>query len=316
MQYQTSACSHLPGLVPNPKPNPPSEDICDIIRSFLHKFDTTDLPPVEDVVLEDLCIKEAECRGYDLGVLRPSLTVGLNIAASAYRHLTDNNVKIYIAFYTMILTYLDDTYPDDPDVLIGVPNFTKYFMSTEKQPSKTLNDLAILLTETPQFFGPIAADFIIHSTLRFITGLILETRSKYEPRHKNDKYAMFLREISGDSDAYAMFIFPADLPYHVYIQTLPLLRDVVSFMNDIPSFYKEECEGENHNLISLLAEARGDPKSKALRYVVEKCMEAHETTLLILSPHKKAHEIYKEFVKGYLAFHLGAMRYRLGELNL
>ncbi len=87
-------------------------------------------------------------------------------------------------------------------------------------------------------------------------------------------------------------------------------------MNDITSFYKEECEGDTHNLVSLLAEACGEPKSKALCYVVEKCMEAHERTLLILLPHKEAQGVYKEFVKGYLAFHLRTERYRLGELNL
>ncbi|KAK0442301.1 isoprenoid synthase domain-containing protein [Desarmillaria tabescens] len=316
MQSGASTLSRLSGSALHPKPNTSSEDIRDIIRSFLHKFDTTDLPSVEDAALEDLCIKEAERRGYALDVLKPSLIVGLNIAASAYHHLVDVNVKVYITFFTMFLTYFDDAYPDDPDILVGVPRFTKYFMSSEKQPSKMMNDLANLLAETSQLFGEVTADLIVHATLRFITGLVLETRSKYEPTHRVDKYAMFLREISGIPDAYAMFIFPADLPYDVYIQSLPLLRDVINFMNDITSFYKEECEGETHNLISLLAEANGKPKSRTLRYVVEKCMEAHERTLRILSPHKEAHRIYQEFVKGYLAFHLGAKRYRLGELNL
>ena len=65
-----------------------------------------------------------------------------------------------------------------------------------------------------------------------------------------------------------------------------------------------------------MAEARGEPKSKALSYVVEKCMEAHERILLILLPHKEAQGMYKEFVRGYLAFYLGGKRYRLEELNL
>ncbi|SJL14582.1 uncharacterized protein ARMOST_18045 [Armillaria ostoyae] len=315
MQYRTSACSHFPDRVPNPTPNPPSEEICDIIRSFRRQFDP-DLPSLEDATLEDLCIKEGERRGYVLdGTLQPYLTLGLNIAASAYRHLVDVNVRVYVVFYTMFLTYFDDAYPDEPDALIGIPNFTKYFMSGEKQPSKTMNDLAVLLTETPQLFGEVTADMIVHSALRFITGLILETRNKQEPIHKVEKYAMFLRELSGVSEAYAMFIFPADLPYDVYIQSLPFLRDVINFMNDVTSFYKEECDGDMHNLVSLLAEARGEPKSKTLRYVAERCMEAHERTLLILSPHKEAHEMYKEFVKGYLALHMGAKRYRLEELD-
>ncbi|KAK0245080.1 isoprenoid synthase domain-containing protein [Armillaria nabsnona] len=276
----------------------------------------------QDAALEDLCIKEAQRRGYALDVLKPSLTVGLNIAATAYHHLANVKVKVYIVFFTAFATYFDDAYPDDPDALvvtlqmsaINIFHAALYFLG--EQPNKMLNDFANVLAETSQLFGQVAADFIVHASLKFITGLVLEMQSKDEPMHRVDRYAMYLRELSGIAEAYAKFIFPTELPYNIYVQTLPLLRDVVNFMNDITSFYKEECEGDTHNLVSLLAEARGESKSKALCYVVEKCMEAHERTLLILSPHKEAQGVYKEFVKGYLAFHLRTERYRLGELNL
>ncbi|KAK0442258.1 isoprenoid synthase domain-containing protein [Desarmillaria tabescens] len=288
----------------------------DIMRSFLHHFDTTNLPPVEDAALEDLCTKEAERRGYALDALKPYLTVGLNITASAYHHLVNVDVKVYIVFFTAFATYFDDVYPDDPDALIGVPNFTKYFASSEKQPTKMLDDFANVLAETPQLFGDVAADFIVQAGLRFITGLILEIRSKSEPTHKVDRYTVFLRELSGIAEAYTIFMFPKDLPYNLYVQALPLLRDVINFTNDITSFYKEECEGETHNLISLLAEARAEPKSEALRYVAEQCIQAHERVLCILSPHQEVRSSYENFFKGYMAFYLGAKRYRLSELNL
>ncbi|KAK0234405.1 isoprenoid synthase domain-containing protein [Armillaria nabsnona] len=317
MQHLTSAPSHLPGHIPNSKPDPPLEDSCNIIRSFLRQFDTTGSPSVEDAaLLEDICIKEGERRGYALDVLRPSLPVGLNLVAAAFRHIANVKVKVYIVFFTAFMTYLDDAYPDDPDALVGVPNFTKHFASSEKQPTKMLDDVANLLAEASQLFGPVSADFIVHAALKFITTLILEIQSKNEPGQKVDRYALYLRELSGIGEAYAMFIFPAELPYDVYVQALPLIRDFINFGNDITSFYKEECEGETHNLVSFLAEARGEPKSKALYYVVEMCMEAYERTLIILLPHKEAQEMYKDFVKGFLVFHLGAKRYRLGELNL
>ncbi|KAK0197859.1 isoprenoid synthase domain-containing protein, partial [Armillaria mellea] len=265
------------------------------------------------------CIKEAERRGYALDMFRPQLTLGINIVASAYHHLLDVDVKVYIVFFTAFVTYLDDTYPDDPDTRVGVPNFTKNFISLENQPSKMLSDLANLLAETYQLFGEVTSDFIVHSVFKFMTALILEARSKSEPASKFlsvDKYAIFLRELSGIADAYIMFIFPAELPYSVYIEAFPCLREVMCFMNDITSFYKEECAGENHNLVSLLAEARGEPKVKILLHLVEKCMEAHDGTLLILLPHKEAHRFYEEFVLGYLAFYMSAKRYRLSELAL
>ncbi|KAK0442254.1 isoprenoid synthase domain-containing protein [Desarmillaria tabescens] len=281
--------SSLSGHVKSPNPTGLQQTTECIIRSFLHQFDTTSLPSVSNPALEDLCMKEAERRGYALDALRPYLVTSLNITASAYHHLEDLNVKVYIVMFTAFAIYFDDAYPDDPDALVGVPNFTKYFASLEKQPNKMLDDFAKILAETSQLFG--------------------ET-------HKVDRYAIYLRELSGLAEAYAVFIFPTEMPYTVYVQALPLLRDVINFINDITSFYKEECDGDNHNLISMLAEANGEAKTKALCYLTEKCMEAHKRTLLILSPHKEAHEMYKEFVKGYLAYHLGAKRYRLNELNI
>ncbi|KAK0245079.1 isoprenoid synthase domain-containing protein [Armillaria nabsnona] len=315
-QSWTSYLSNLAGRVLGLPNLPPKQTTEDTIRSFLHRFDTTDLPSVDDAALEDLCIKEAERRGYAVDLLMPYLTVGLNITASAYHHLSNVNVKVYIVFFTAFATYFDDVYPDDPDALVGVPNFTKHFASSEKQPTKMLDDFANVLAETSELFGEVAADFIVHAGLRYITGLILEIRSKSEPTHKVDRYAVFLRELSGIAEAYAMFIFPEELPYNLYVQALPLLREVINFTNDITSFYKEECDNETHNLISLLAESRGEPKSEALYDVVEKCMEAHEKTLLILSPHQGVRSSYEIFLKGYLAFYLGAKRYRLNELNL
>ncbi|KAK0197821.1 isoprenoid synthase domain-containing protein, partial [Armillaria mellea] len=286
----------------------------DTVRSFLRRFDTTDLPSVDDAALEDLCIKEGERRGYALDLLKPAFIVGLNITAAAYRHLANNDVKVYIVYFTAFATYFDDVYPDDPDALVGVPNFTKHFAASEKQPTKMLDDFANLLAGTSRLFGEVAADFIVQAGLRYITGLILEIRSKSEP--VIDRYALFLRDLSGIAEAYAMFIFPEELPYNLYVQALPFMREVINFTNDITSFYKEECENETHNLISILAESRGEPKSETLYYVVEKCMEAHERTMLILSPHQGVRRNYEDFLKGYLAFYLGAKRYRLSELNL
>ncbi len=58
------------------------------------------------------------------------MTVGLNIAAAAYHHLANVKVEVYIIFFTAFVTYLDDAYPDDPDTLVGVPNFTKVSIAT------------------------------------------------------------------------------------------------------------------------------------------------------------------------------------------
>ncbi|KAK0438924.1 isoprenoid synthase domain-containing protein [Armillaria borealis] len=307
---------NVAGRLKTRKPRSTSEEIGDIIRAFLQHFDTTDLPSIWDPTLEALCLAEAERRGYSTDVLRPYLTLGLNITVSAYHYIDDDNVKVFIVFFCMFLIYLDDVYPDDSDALGGVPDFTKRFTSSKKQSSKILNDLADLLTESSQHFGKVTADFIVHSALKFITGLILEVQSKQESTQRVEEYAIFLREQCGLAEAFAMFIFPRDLPFHLYIQALPSMRDFIDFANDILSFYKEECSGDTNNFISLLARARGSPKNQVLCYVVTQCLESYERVLRILSPHQEAYMAFTEFTDGYLALHLGMKRYRLSELGL
>ncbi|KAG7440250.1 terpenoid synthase [Guyanagaster necrorhizus] len=308
--------SSLAGRLKIRKPKSSAQDIGDTIRAFLQHFDTTDLPSIWESTLEARCLVEAERRGYSIEVLRPYLTLGLNITVSAYHYIDDTNVKVFIAFFCMFLIYLDDVYPNDSDVLGGVPDFTRRFTSSEKQSSKILNDLADLLTESSQYFGRVTADFIVHSALKFITGLILEVQSKNESTQRVEEYAIFLREQCGLAEAFAMFIFPGNLPFHLYIQALPSMRDFIDFANDILSFYKEECSGDTNNFISLLAQARGAPKNQVLRYVVTQCLESYERALRILSPHKEAYEAFTDFTDGYLALHLGMTRYRLSELGL
>ncbi|KAK0197805.1 isoprenoid synthase domain-containing protein [Armillaria mellea] len=310
-----SSSASLGGRLPTFKKKRP-QDASDVIQSFLHHFDVTNLPSVLDSTFQNLCFAEAERRGYSVDLLTPSLVSGVQIVASAYHFLENTDVKVHIAPLTMFVVYLDDVYPDGPDLLIGVPNFTKLFGSSQKQPNKILNDFADLLYESHRHFGEVDADVIIHSFLRFVTGLILEAQSMSEPTKKVDKYILFLRGLSGISEAYAIFIFPKELPFNLDMQALPYLCQFINFANDILSFYKEECAGETNNLISLLADARGEPKCRVLRSVAVECIQTHKKALSILSPDEGVRRAYEEFVKGYLAFHLGAERYRLSELNL
>ncbi|KAK0245053.1 isoprenoid synthase domain-containing protein [Armillaria nabsnona] len=251
-----------------------------------------------------------------MDVLKPYLTIGINIAVSAFHHLDDAKVKMYIVFFNMFTIYLDDACPNDPDARDGIPNFTQHFMSSEKQPSKILNDVADLLNETSRYFGNVAAYFIVQSALKFITALILEGQDVHEPPHKIEAYAMFLRDLTGVADACTMFIFPNGIPWGVSIKALPCLRNFINFLNDVLSFYKEECAGETNNLVSVLADARRENKRKALRYMAEECIKAYEGALRILLPHEEAHGAFKAFARGYLAFHLLSRRYRLSEVSL
>ncbi|KAK0220434.1 isoprenoid synthase domain-containing protein [Armillaria fumosa] len=288
----------------------------DILKLFMDHFDTKDLPSVSDPVFHALALKEAERREYPIEELKPYFVLGVKSTVSAYHYLGDMSVKMYATFFHMFMLYLDDLYPRDVNVQEGVNDFTKRFTSSERQPTEILNYFAEFLAETYRIFGKVTADLVVNTALKFLNGLILEVESKNEPTHQVEEYALYLRQLSGFGEDAAIFVFPRELPYNSYIQALPCIRDFINFGNDVLSFYKEECAGETHNLISLLAKARGEPKTVTLRYLAEQCIKAYDRGLYMLAQHEEARKAFEDFGRGYLGYHMGTDRYLLSELNL
>jgi hypothetical protein len=56
-------------------------------------------------------------------------------------------------------------------------------------------------------------------------------------------------------------------------------------------------------------------KIEALQVAVDKAIAAHENIMRILSPSKEAIQCYQKFNHGYMAYHIYAKRYKLGELG-
>ncbi|KAG7440257.1 terpenoid synthase [Guyanagaster necrorhizus] len=233
-----------------------------------------------------------------MDVLGRYLTIGIHISVQSYYHINDTDVKVFIAFLTMFMFYLDDAYPrGDVDILARVPTFTKHFISSEEQPCKILNGFSDLLNEAFRIVDKVAAGLIVFSALKFITELILE-QSKDESAHTVEEYAMFLRELGGLAEGYSLHIFPRELPYAVYIWALPCMRDLLT-------------------LVMTFSQARSEPKIMVLHDLVGKYIKEYETVLHILQPHADAHYAFKEFARGYLAFHLDSkIPSRLGALVL
>ncbi|KAK0475223.1 hypothetical protein IW261DRAFT_1340920, partial [Armillaria novae-zelandiae] len=138
------------------------------------------------------------------------------------------------------------------------------FGSSECHPNKVRNDISGLPNEAYRHFGEVAADLIVHACLEFVTARVLEVQdSTKEPKQIPSRYTK-MKNIFSIFEAFAMFILPRKLPYHVYMRALPFICRLINCTNDVLSFYKEECASETGTLISLLARACGEPKDKVL----------------------------------------------------
>ncbi|TFK39619.1 isoprenoid synthase domain-containing protein, partial [Crucibulum laeve] len=267
-----------------------------------------------DVEFESACWKRAMQRAYPMHDLGPYMTVGITIAAQAYSHLPNEEAKIYIALYTTFMTYLDDSCQDEKGVQ-RIRAFCERFSQNLPQEDEVLDNFACLLRDLFRYWKPVIANMILTASLNFFTSLVLD----YETRTlKVDSlahgYPALIRRMSGISDAYAMFIFPAGIPVEAHIQAFSEIGDFTNYTNDILSFYKEECNGESSNHVSVVAMLHGLPKTTALELLAEETAAAHNRALQILKPHPEAYDAYDKYSHGYVRFHAASRRYRLHEL--
>ncbi|KZV79138.1 terpenoid synthase [Exidia glandulosa HHB12029] len=223
-------------------------------------------------------------------------------------------MRLIVALLTAYFIYVDDRFLRD---VAAAREFNARFARGERQGDETLAGLAQLLGELPQYFSPIAANLITTSYLNLVTAVLVEHEALDATISKDsERYATMMRTLSGAAEAYAFFVFPAELPVQSYIQTIPDLVEYLCSANDILSFYKEELAGETVNQVSLLAVAQGRSKADVLAALVAGCVAAHERAQRLLKPHPEALKAYLAFARGYIEFHVVTKRYRLHELDL
>ncbi|XP_006462246.1 hypothetical protein AGABI2DRAFT_119105 [Agaricus bisporus var. bisporus H97] len=288
----------------------------DVISDFLLKTNQTPKAPGQPdaPVFERECWAEADRRGYDMHYLSKHLPVGILISnATFFYHSFE--LKLYVAYYSGILLCVDDNY-DTQSRVDGIARFMERYQRGERHPTDILNNLADLLAETGTYFDPVATNLIMCATFSFMNAMVIEniTAGMKIPSQAK-RYPDCLRQFSGISKAYAAFIFRPSVSAAQYIHALPELEDIINYVNDIASFYKEELAGEDGNAVSLLAKLNNRSKLDQLRVLSDGVAESHRRTLEILKGRDDAERDYLLFWSGYIPFHLSTTRYRLMELG-
>lgn len=152
--------------------------------------------------------------------IHEQITTGIFITETSYAHLTID-AQVTVALYTILMTIIDD-----PEIFqaSGAQDFSMMLCNGSAQRDQgPLGELARILTGMSQHFLSIGVNWIVSSTLRWLNGeMIANSAGPFflEPRSK--KFVDYHRSISGDSEAYAAFIWshtvsPVD---NSYIQVL------------------------------------------------------------------------------------------------
>ncbi|KAF4569793.1 terpene cyclase [Pleurotus pulmonarius] len=263
----------------------------------------------------------------DVPSFHRSNRTGAAMAFFGYNHIDDMQVKLYIGTYTSLVVYIEDAFSDKLEV---IQDFNTRFTSGETQRLPVLTALATHLRKTSAYFNDVQANAIITASLNFMASLWMENHfpevSQCQAPVGEDVtlsskllagcdcgFPTYVRNMSGNGQPYAMFIFPKDLDSKVYAQAIPTLTLIAVYFNDILSFFKEELAGEI-NYVSLLANHYGVPKMDVLQHVADQVSSWLATAENLLYASKPALEAMRRFIQGFVDYHFSAARYRLSEL--
>ena len=89
-------------------------------------------------------------------------------------------------------------------------------------------------------------------------------------------------------------------------------RALTSYTSDILSFYKEELEGDDRNVVHCRAKWSGKDVHNILKDIVDEVTEAIASSRSFLSG--KEREAAEAYMSGYISFHYLAPRYRMDEI--
>ncbi|KAK4108827.1 terpenoid synthase [Canariomyces notabilis] len=203
-------------------------------------------------------------------------------------------VKLHIAIYSWLIIYIDDDEAGTDDLA----GFQTRFQNWEPQPSALLARWAETLHDMPKYFDPLAANFIVLSSLQFVNATLLERRGE-----------------SGVPEAYAYFVFPRDQCPDIgaYMQAVPDMMKYINYANDVLSFHKETLAGETDKYINTRAVCEQREPLALLETLVAEIVAANSRVAGLLRT--RFDPVYarkwNDFFIGYIYFHVTARRYKL-----
>ncbi|KAI1754853.1 trichodiene synthase [Xylaria castorea] len=284
-------------------------------------FNLRTSPTSRDLELEDKVIDkftELGLSSTDFESMRYLHQISCLFASLCHkRHPMD--LKVYIAVYTILTIGADDLLLDVPEM----HTFTHKFGKHEPQGHPHLDCLARhLVVETPKFFGPFGTNIIIASTLDAINGLSLESKFPGGFPRSMPGFSWWMRVEVGYGSAFGYFIFPAaEFPEPEwlgrYVQIIPNLRDIICYVNDVISFYKERFLAKENCLVSNLAREKSCNDLSSLASMCEHALSLNQTIREILGLNEElVLAAYNDYMLGYIEWHFRVGRYKLDELGL
>ena len=212
-----------------------------------------------DEALNKKCFQEVINRGIPVEgkfSLAAFVVHAVGVTASAYGHITDPANWMWICLFLAVITGIDDNLDGEQEIE-HMYRFNERFLNYQPQGNPALASLDELLREVPHHYkNPIVANLITTSVLDYITSIILDHETKdmqvlycpnpcslylrrslpqisTQPVH----YAKYWRVLSGFPNLLVLMMFPSTLPICEYIQSVPELGLITSYVKYVSFIY-------------------------------------------------------------------------------
>ncbi|KAF8629917.1 hypothetical protein AX15_003194 [Amanita polypyramis BW_CC] len=239
------------------------------------------------------------------------LAVGVYSTVGFYPHVKDMVIRVFMTAFTTLATAIDDYFADKPG---PVSEFNNRFARGIAQEHPLLEAFARILHEFHEHWEPIMADMLQRYSLAFITSLAIEYRLQCVKTLNGSQLARAVRNMSGISGLYSLWMFPTNASPDTFLSALPSMIRIFNHANDVLSFYKEELAGETSNYISICARTNQTDKLDELKRTVDDTVDAYQHVKKLARDFPSVHGEYMLGWSGYLRFHLSLTRYQISEL--
>lgn len=169
------------------------------------------------------CYETAVAKGYVADgwpAIEPYLEAGAAIAQMGYSHLKNEETKVWIALHTAFGCAIEDTYTTMPED--AVRGFVRRMLGGERQPYANLEKVAQHIREVSRHVDELRAGLVTTSIFNWFTSLQVDrlVLEQGVPRAA-DRFVEWCGLMSGQCEAFGMFVFPPEVPFHSFAPALP-----------------------------------------------------------------------------------------------
>ncbi|KAI1428942.1 isoprenoid synthase domain-containing protein [Xylaria sp. FL1777] len=246
-----------------------------------------------------------------------AFNLGTNYALLCYPKLP-LEVRVYTGILTWLGVIIDDAAAKDPEEWY---QFIPRFHAAAGHPDNGLaQEFDRWLRLTYRYYSLTVANFIVSSWLDFVNTSALEGSDvpRVTRTAGGQNWPYYLRMKNSIAEGYAWMTFPKEICPDVpcYIEAVADMSKYIAFVNDVFSFYKEECACETDNYMHTRTFYEDVGVLGVLKKVIKESLDAHRRISLVLEGKEPYMGLWLDHALGYVGMHTTSERYRLLDLGL